>query len=82
MGQSLRYNDCGVSLRAGAGLDRKVKREIVMQAFPRFHNLDEEVCDRHWTVSGWVVTSRVAGLLRLLDDSFSLPGVQSVCLYA
>jgi hypothetical protein len=53
-----------------------------MLAFPRFHNLDEEWCDRRWTVSGWVVTSRVAGLLRLLDDSFSLPGVQSACLYA
>ena len=31
---------------------------------------------------GWAVTSRMAGLMRLLDDSFSLPGVQPVCLYA
>lgn len=53
-----------------------------MLGFPRFHNLDAECCDRRWTVSGWVATSRVAGLLRLLDDSFSLPGVQSDRLYA
>ena len=45
------------------------------------HNLERELCDRRWTVSGWAVTSRVAGLLRLLDDSFSLPGVQPVCVY-
>jgi hypothetical protein len=82
MGRSLRYNDCGVSLRAGAGLHPSGKQEITMSAYPRRHNLDKEACDRHWTMSGWVVTSRVAGLLRLLDDSFSLPGVQSVCLYA
>jgi hypothetical protein len=43
--------------------------------------LKREPCDRRWTVAGWAVTSRVAGLLRLLDDSFSLPGVQPVCVY-
>jgi hypothetical protein len=48
----------------------------------RSHNLEREPCDRRWTVSGWAVTSRMAGLLRLLDDSFSLPGHQPVCLYA
>jgi hypothetical protein len=53
-----------------------------MLVFPRSHNLGEEWCDRRWTVSGWVVTSRVVGLLRLLDDSFSLPGVQSAFRYA
>jgi hypothetical protein len=53
-----------------------------MSGLLRFHNQADESCDRHWTESGWVVTSRVAGLLRLLDDSFSLPGVQSVCPYA
>jgi hypothetical protein len=49
---------------------------------PTFHNLDQERCDPRWTESGWVVASRVAGLLRLLDDSFSLPGVQLIGLYA
>jgi hypothetical protein len=48
----------------------------------RFPHLNSEGCDRRWTVSGWGVTSRLAGLLRLLDDSFSLPEVQPVCLYA
>ena len=46
------------------------------------YNLETVRCDRRWTVFGWAVTSRMAGLLRLLDDSFSLPGSQPVCLYA
>ena len=49
---------------------------------PAFDHLDREPCDRRWTVSGCVAASRVAGLLRLLDDSFSLPGVQLIGLYA
>jgi hypothetical protein len=53
-----------------------------MLGFATLHNLDTENCDRRWTVSGWAVSSRVAGLLRLLDDSFSLPGIQSVYRYA
>jgi hypothetical protein len=53
-----------------------------MSGLLRIHNLAAESCDPRWTVCGWVATSRVAGLLRLLDDSFSLPGVQSVCPYA
>ena len=57
------------------------KRGNGMASFSRSDNLNTEQCDRRWTVAGWAVTSRVAGLLRLLDDSFSLPGVQPACVY-
>ncbi len=53
-----------------------------MVSLSRSDNLARERCDRRWTVAGWAVTSRVAGLLRLLDDSFSLPGVQPACVYS
>jgi hypothetical protein len=81
MRHSLRYNVCSVSLRAVTERSA-AERETGMLVFPRSHNLDEEWCDHRWTVSGWAVTSRVVGLLRLLDDSFSLPGVQSAYRYA
>ena len=81
-GRDLRYNGCRASLRAGTGLYQRVERETGMVEFSRSDNLEREPCDRRWTVSGWAVTSRMAGLLRLLDDSFSLPGVQPACLYA
>jgi len=48
----------------------------------RSDNREGEQGDRRRTVAGWAVTRRVAGLLRLLDDSFSLPGVQPARLYA
>jgi hypothetical protein len=53
-----------------------------MLELSRSDNLEKEPSDRRWTVSGWAVTSRMAGLLRLLDDSFSLPGQKPVCVYA
>ena len=59
-----------------------LQRRTILMIGLAFHNQDPEPCDRRWTVSGWAVTSRMAGLMRLLDDSFSLPGVQPVCLYA
>lgn len=57
-------------------------KETMNLVLCRLDNLERDPCDRRWTVAGWAVTSRVAGLLRLLDDSFSLPGIQPACLYA
>jgi hypothetical protein len=55
---------------------------IGMSRLMIIENLARKSCDPRWTVAGWAVASRVAGLLRLLDDSFSLPTVQPVCPYA